>query len=206
MAPSENSDPDRPNASRRRRRRPAAFSLVEVALALGIVAFALVPVFGLLPIGLASFRKGMDLSVGAQITQRIVDEAQQSDFETLLAGHPNAFTEPVRYFSAQGEELTEQGKMLGSPAEEKFAIIYRVNTQITPSTALPGPAAAGGGTAPATSGVPNPNIATVTVQVANNPGNRSMSADPDSGLWTASRALPLTTSSTYVARNSALPR
>lgn len=194
MAASVNLDPDAPPVLRRGRSRLAAFSLVEIALTLGIVAFALIPVIGLLPVGLASFRKGMDLSVGAQITQRIIDEAQQSDFETLTANGTTPFSEPVRYFSVQGEELTSDGKMIGSPGQEQFAIIYRVNTRISPATAMPAPA----------SGVANPNIATVTVQVANNPSNRPMTPAADTGLWAASSTLGLTTSSTYVARNSAL--
>lgn len=192
MAPSAISDPDaRPLPGTRRRRRRAAFSLVEVALCLGIVAFALVPVFGLLPIGLSSFRKGMDLSVGAQITQRIIDEAQQSDFEKLVANHDGPFTEPVRYFTAQGEEQT------GADAAKSSNIIYRVNTRIAPSTVMPGDAAPDGGPV-------NRNLATVTVQVANNPGNHAVDTDAG-GLWIATKALPLATASTYVARNSATP-
>ena len=187
MVPSVSLDPDAPATWRRSQRRQAAFSLVEVALALGIVAFAMIPVIGLLPIGLASYRKGMDLSVGAQITQRIIDEAQQSDFETLTGNQTSPFAGPVRYFSTQGEELTA-----GQPG-----IIYRVNTRIAPSTALPGAAGTTGGAA-------NLDIATVTVQVANNPGNRAETSDAG-GLWIPTQTLPLTTASTYVARNSALP-
>ncbi len=182
MAPSANSDPDLPPAARRQ----AGFSLVEVALALGIVAFALIPVFSLLPIGMSSFKRGMDLSVGAQITQRIVDEAQQSDFDTLTGNKQSPFAAPIRFFSAQGEE-----QALGDAG-----IIYRVNTRIAPLTYLPGSAGTD-------DGVVNPNIATVTVQVANNPGNRAVASD-NSGLWVSTQSMPLTTASTYVARNSAL--
>lgn len=178
---------------------------MEIALTLGIVAFALIPVIGLLPVGLASFRKGMDLSVGAQITQRIVDEAQQSDFETLTGNKKTPFSEPVRYFSAQGEELTSDGKLPGSQAQDQFSIIYRVNTRIAPATSMPGPTSGPSDPANPASGVLNPNIATVTVQVANNPGNRAMTPDSATGLWVSSSSVPLTTSSTYVARNSALP-
>lgn len=189
MAAFVNSDPNLVPAFRRRPAgRRGAFSLVEIALALGIVAFALVPVVGLLPIGLSSFKKGMDLSVSAQITQRIIDEAQQSDFEKLVGQNARSFAEPVRFFSAQGEEQTAG----------QAGIIYRVNTVVNPLTLMPGASATGGG-------VSNPNIATVTVQVANNPANYAMTPGNDSPLWVPTGAVTVTTSSTYVARNSALP-
>lgn len=206
MAPFANSDPEAPSARRQhgRRRQSGAFSLVEVALALGIIAFALIPVIGLLPIGLSSYRKSIDLSVGSQITQRIIDEAQQSDFDTLTGNRADPFAGPVRYFGSQGEELNDKGELLGGPTDgqqqvkTKQSIIYRVNTRIAPSTLMPGSADADGG-------VKNLDIATVTVQVANNPSNRSVSSDVGN-LWISTQSLPLTSSSTYVARNSAPPQ
>jgi len=44
-----------------------AFSLVEVAFALGILAFAVIPLMGLLSIGLQRKRENIDRSVEAQI-------------------------------------------------------------------------------------------------------------------------------------------
>lgn len=206
MAPSVNLDPDFASGRRRRTRaRHAAFSLVEVALALGIIAFALIPVIGLVPIGLSSFRKGIDLSVGAQITQHIIEEAQQSDFETLTQNHTDSYIEPLRYFSVQGEELNDKGELLGpaptsggqATAKAKQAIIYRVNTRIAASTLMPGSTGVD-------AGVKNVDVATVTIQVANNPSNRVVTSDV-TGLWISTPSLALSTSSTYVARNSALP-
>lgn len=52
-------------------KRRSAFTLIETALALGIVAFALVPVMGLLPIGLQTSRNASDLTISAQIAQRL---------------------------------------------------------------------------------------------------------------------------------------
>ena len=60
-----------------------AFSLIETALALGIVAFAFVGLMGLLPAGLGTFRTAIDTTVSAQIVQRIVSDAEQSDFDAL---------------------------------------------------------------------------------------------------------------------------
>jgi uncharacterized protein (TIGR02598 family) len=44
-----------------------AFSLVEVAMALGVTAFAIVPIIGLLSIGLSTARANIDNPIEAQI-------------------------------------------------------------------------------------------------------------------------------------------
>jgi type II secretory pathway pseudopilin PulG len=64
--------------------RQSAFSLVEVVLAVGVVAFAFVAILGLIPAGLTQFRQATDTSVGAQIAQRVIEDAEQSDFNTLI--------------------------------------------------------------------------------------------------------------------------
>lgn len=59
------------------------FSLVEITMALGIISVAFVALMGVLPTGLKSFRDSIDRSVTAQIVQRLVNEARQTDFEVL---------------------------------------------------------------------------------------------------------------------------
>lgn len=78
-----------------------AFSLVEVVIAIGIVSFALLPMLGLLPIGLSTFKKAIDTTVISQIVQKIGNEAQQSDFDGIQTYAPNEF----RYFDDQGTEV-----------------------------------------------------------------------------------------------------
>ncbi len=186
-----NSDPDPQAAGRRKRFLRSAFSLVEIALALGIMAFALVAVFGLMPLGMTTFKKAMDLSVGSQIAQRVMGDAQQSDFDALIssqgatAGSGGAFAkQPFRYFDDQGAEglSTQSG------------IVYMVNTRVVPSTPVPSTGGA--------SGVRNASIATVTVQVAHNPGKIPLALDSTTQLWNPSGTVPITTFSTYVARSS----
>src|ERR1700722_12946177 len=67
----------------------SGFSLIEVAIALGVVSFAFVGVFGLLPAGLTVFRKAMDISVSSQIFQKIVEDARATDFSTLVDSTEN---------------------------------------------------------------------------------------------------------------------
>lgn len=86
-----------------------AFSLVEVVLALGIVGVIFIPLMGLLPVGLASFRSSMDASIVSQIVQQIGSDALQSDFDAipLLTG--------TRFFDDQAR---------GVPAAEKTRSLY----------------------------------------------------------------------------------
>ena len=69
-------------------------------MAIGIVAFAFVAIFGLIPVGLNTFRAAMDTSVRSQIAQRVVFEAQQTDPKTL-ENRANDF----RYFDDEGTEV-----------------------------------------------------------------------------------------------------
>ena len=166
---------------------PNGFSLVEVVLAIGVVAFAFVAIFGMLPTGLGISRQAMDASVGSQIAQRIINDAQQSDFSELLkdaSGKPIAGTNQTgrkaeRYFDDQGGEL---------PAVSKKDAIYHVNTRITPATAMPKTGTANGD---------NVHLAVITVQVANNPGNQELALSLDASdaqdkplrnLWTGAYA------------------
>jgi len=143
-----------------------AFSLVEVVMSIGIVALAFVPLLGLIPSGLHSFRESMDTAIGSQIAQKVINEAIQTDFDTLvaegdgttnftfLAKNPSDASVPWRYFDDQGNELSS------SPLDRGKAI-YQVLTRIAPKTPLP-------------SVGPNQdlrNLAQVTVQVVKNSGN-----------------------------------
>jgi len=54
------------------RRRPHAFSLVEVTLALGVAAFCLIAVFGLLPVGLQTNRNATSQTAATNIIAFVV--------------------------------------------------------------------------------------------------------------------------------------
>jgi uncharacterized protein (TIGR02598 family) len=122
------------------------FSLVEVTIALGVVSFALVALFGLLPTGLTTFRSSIDRSVASQIAQGIINEARQTDFTNLgslatASGSPKLFTE-------DGQETTDAAKS-----------IYVAAITVEPGVAIPS----------ATS-FANSSMAKIRVRVANSPG------------------------------------
>jgi len=100
------------------------FSLVEVVLAIGVVAFAFVAIFSLLPVGMGVFREAMDTSVSAQIVQRVVSDATETEFDSLIDPAKNGGTSsgdyyalPVRYFDDQGTEVKVNNSSTPTPAE-----------------------------------------------------------------------------------------
>jgi uncharacterized protein (TIGR02598 family) len=92
--------------------RFSGFSLVEISLALAIIAIALVALIGLLPAGLHNFRTAMDSQTAGEIFQRVVADAQETDFDTLLASKVEMggrgsqyYRLAVRHFDNQGTEM-----------------------------------------------------------------------------------------------------
>jgi uncharacterized protein (TIGR02598 family) len=84
------------------RRTSAGFSLVETVLAIGIVAFGLVSLLGLMPVGLSTLRSAMDASISSEIVQHVVSDLRQTE---------TANTQYL-YFDAQAGRLDdEQGAL-----------------------------------------------------------------------------------------------
>jgi len=204
------------------RRKQSAFSLVEVVLAVGVVAFAFVGILGLLPAGMTQFRAAMDDTVCTQIAHRVIADARQMDFDLLIdktsipdAGGPDDYftfraprvSQPeYRYFDEQGGEVipisTSARSSPGSlSADEKERIVYHVLVRVMPRTRLPvTTAGANGGN----------EVATVTVQVAKNPSNRTIQiskagnsdgAAPDRQLFAKTPGVSVLTYSAQIARN-----
>jgi uncharacterized protein (TIGR02598 family) len=198
--------------TRRNRGIQKAFSLIETALALGIVAFAFVGLMGMLPAGLATFRKAMDTTVSAQIVQRIVSDAEQSDFDNLSAdaasSNPNFYIMKTRYFDDQGSEVITAGGATPNSAD-LLKILYHVRVR----GSIPGlPDSTLNGTGNFTS-LPDTNPGArfhprdstfLTIQIANNPSNKTLTVDTQQ-LWNAVDAkkagVSITTQSAVVTRN-----
>lgn len=190
------------------RKRTAGFSLVEVVLAIGVVAFAFVGIFGLLPSGMTNFRKAMDISVGATIFQKVVDDARQTDFTTLTTPPPNSggsatgdsFSTGMRYFDEGGDEIIPGGGLYSQSGnltqQEKNRVVFYVNTRISKVSGVPI------NDDPGKRRYENSNLATVTVQVANNPAGRDIPIDGTTYLFdmTGIKNMAVTTYSALVAK------
>ena len=159
----------------------AGFTLVEVSIAVGILAVALVALLGLMPAGMTNFRKAMDTSITAQIAQRILLDMQQADFDQVVDTANATGQEPVtysftaplrkggqqyRFFDEQGSELvSSNGNTLTTT--QKTALVYQVNIRIMPTAP-----------APANGTYINGSVALVTVQVARNPSGHKLFVNP----------------------------
>jgi len=77
--------------------RRKGFSLVEVTLALGLCAFTLVALLGLLPVALNSARSATEISRSAKAIEHMASELSQSRF-TNVVGMANQ----TRYFDYDG--------------------------------------------------------------------------------------------------------
>src|SRR5439155_8205063 len=66
-------------------RRVHAFSLVEVTLAIGVAAFCLIAVFGLLPVGLQTNRNATSQTVATNIIAFVVADLR-ANYKTTIPG------------------------------------------------------------------------------------------------------------------------
>jgi uncharacterized protein (TIGR02598 family) len=123
--------------------RREAFSLVEVVLAVGVAAFALVALLGLLPAGLKTFKGSMNTAVGSQIAQRVFNDMQVSDWSNI--------SNTVRFFDEQGTET----------ASNALNCIYWAQVSTTNAS---------NGNSTSIMGNISTNLLTLKVIVANNPG------------------------------------
>ena len=72
---------------RRKQREGAAFSLIEVTLALGIVAFALVALMGLLPTGLSTQQLSQEEAEAASTLNMVATAVQGARFVGRSSGN-----------------------------------------------------------------------------------------------------------------------
>jgi uncharacterized protein (TIGR02598 family) len=195
--------------------RQRGFSLVEIALALAILAMALVALLGLLPSGMGNFRNTMDTTITSQIAQRILEEAEQTEFNELVdrshlpedsAGKsycperfsfrgPRVEAPGWRYFDEQGNEIVPKGSAASLSVREKRLLVYQVNTRIRPRAELPTINESGG------------QVAQITVQIIRNPNLTDLALEEDSespeyNLVKAGTRLPVFTYSGLIGRNS----
>lgn len=158
---------------------------MEVALATAILGVVLVGLIGMIPSGAQTFQKAMDTSVTAQISQRVLHDAEQGEFDTLIdktslppdpegkSYCPRHFTfrapgvsrPGYRYYDAEGTEIVPKND--GSLSEsERRAVVYYASMRVMPRAVLP------------TLGEGGNQTALLTIQVARNPGHLDLAYYP----------------------------
>ncbi len=91
------------------------FSLIEVIVAMGIVATVMVGLIGIMPAGVESLHDAATTAIQSRIVQELVSDAQQSDWNNLPPP-PNTPATPklddlmgkakTRYYDSQGTLIT----------------------------------------------------------------------------------------------------
>ncbi len=122
--------------------RPHAFSLVEVTLALGVAAFCLIAVFGLLPIGLQTNRNATSQTGATNIIAFVVADLRanyktpQNNWRTPLLCMVLG-TQTTLYFDSQNRcssNLAGSSNLCGNGFSPVLQTRYRVNVTFPPST------------------------------------------------------------------------
>ncbi|XHR31184.1 MAG: Verru_Chthon cassette protein B [Chthoniobacteraceae bacterium] len=137
----------RPQICRRENGR-AAFSLIEVTIAIGVVAVALLSLLGVVPTGLNTLRSAMDSTVEAQIIQKFSGETLLTPF----SGLKDKFSETTFYYDQEGQPQTSQ------TTSTRYWLTANIVTPLYP-----------GSTTAATSGTMTDSLVTVQVKLVSAP-------------------------------------
>ena len=105
------------------------FSLVEVALALGIVAFAFVSLFGLLPAGLSTFRTSIDVGNETWIMQGLNSMIQVTEWSKIVGPDSEPLKKEIFYYNEEGR-LTDTQSHPSSDDKVKASRLYAVKVLI----------------------------------------------------------------------------
>ncbi len=111
------------------RAKPRGFSIVEVALALGIIAFAFVSLLALLPAGLTTFRSAIDTNNESRIVQSFVSKVLATDFQNVQSTLDYGSSKEIYYFDEEGSEVDTSAKPIAS---RKPARIYEAKLFVEP--------------------------------------------------------------------------
>ncbi len=104
-----------------RAHRSSGFTLIEVTISLGIVAFVMVSLVGLLPAGLSNFQTAMSQTMESQIVQGLSEEIALTDFSNLS--------------DLSGKKFTYDNSGISTRAGDP-ATIYTATVQIEPVDSL----------------------------------------------------------------------
>ena len=117
-------------------RKQAAFSLVEVTLALGVAAFCLLAVFGLMPVGVQTNRNATSQTAAANIMAAVVADLRATPkANTTSSQFGITFgANTTLYFDGSGQFAT----LAGADSRYQLNVIWNVaNLTGACSTALP---------------------------------------------------------------------
>jgi len=90
-------------------RLPSAFSLVELTFALGVAAFCLIAVFGLMPVGIQTNRNATSQSAATNIIASVIADMRATTSSISPQYGITFGTATTLYFDAAGQFTTALG-------------------------------------------------------------------------------------------------
>ena len=126
------------------------FTLIEVVLAIGVAAFAIVAMIGLMPSAFTSFRSALSGSQGFRIAQQVFHDVQMADFSQL---------KPVIH------AYDDQGREISAATSAPASCRYYARVTLSSTTA--------GSNSVTVLGNTSVNLMKVRVDVVENPSGRS---------------------------------
>ena len=147
---------------RRVRQTSKGFSLIEVTIALGIVAAVLVPLMAMLPESVRTMREATDLTTSSRILEEIMNEAQMTDYTDL-----SSFANRERYYDEQGNDITNN--------YSQYAELHHYTARIQ----ISGQGGIDAAQIPGDQGLIATEASTVKVDVAVTRGDKGFSFDDD---------------------------
>jgi uncharacterized protein (TIGR02598 family) len=108
---------------------PAGFSLVEVTLALGVAAFCMIAIFGLLPLGVQSNQNAISQTAAASVLSSVV-----ADLRATPKANPTSPLYGITFGTAKLLYLDSEGRAV-SPTDPNAGPRYRVAISFHASSA-----------------------------------------------------------------------
>src|SRR5206468_5870499 len=110
----------RENLSTMKRRTWSAFSLIEVTLALGIAAFCLISVFGLIPIAVQTNRNATSQTAATAIVASVIADMRATTSATSPQYGITFGTPKTLYFEGAGQFTT----LLGANSRYRASVTF----------------------------------------------------------------------------------
>lgn len=110
----------------------SAFSLIEVTIALGIVAFALIPLVGLLPIGLNAAHDAVEKTTLSHIVRQIGSDLDKLSFAEVatFTANPLRFTWEGKPTTVLNEAVYEVAMEPAQPSYPGASNLSNIQTQL----------------------------------------------------------------------------
>jgi uncharacterized protein (TIGR02598 family) len=123
-------------------RRVHAFSLVEVTLAMGVAAFCLLAVFGLMPIGVQTNRNATSQTRATNTMAAVIADLRatpststtSTEFGINIPSDPTSPPDPPPCSGTQTLYLNSEGQVVTTDARYRVVITFVRNPTATPTT------------------------------------------------------------------------